>query len=139
LLSDKYGRKRTLVVILAGLSVSYFLMGQIDNQWSVLAAVAITIICSLFVNAGNGAVFAVVPLVKRRLTGQVAGMSGAYGNVGAVCFLTVLSFVSPQMFFFVIGGAALFSLLAALFFMEEPSGQMAEIMPDGTVQMIDVA
>lgn len=139
LLSDKYGRKRTLVVILAGLALSYFLMGQIDEQWTLLAAVGITIICSLFVNAGNGAVFAVVPLIKRRLTGQVAGMSGAYGNVGAVCFLTVLSFVSPQVFFFVIGGAALFSLLIAMLFMEEPSGQMAEVMPDGTVQMIDVA
>lgn len=139
LLSDKYGRKRTLVVILAGLALSYFLMGQIDEQWTLLAAVGITIICSLFVNAGNGAVFAVVPLIKRRLTGQVAGMSGAYGNVGAVCFLMVLSFVSPQVFFFVIGGAALFSLLIAMLFMEEPSGQMAEVMPDGTVQMIDVA
>lgn len=139
LLSDKYGRKRTLVVILAGLALSYFLMGQIDEQWTLLAAVGIIIICSLFVNAGNGAVFAVVPLIKRRLTGQVAGMSGAYGNVGAVCFLTVLSFVSPQVFFFVIGGAALFSLLIAMLFMEEPSGQMAEVMPDGTVQMIDVA
>lgn len=139
LLSDKYGRKRTLVVILAGLALSYFLMGQIDEQWTLLAAVGITIICSLFVNAGNGAVFAVVPLIKRRLTGQVAGMSGAYGNVGAVCFLTVLSFVSPQVFFFVIGGAALFSLLIAMLFMEEPSGQMAEVMPDGTVQMIDIA
>ena len=94
--------------------------------------------CSFFVQSGEGAVFAMVPLVKRRLTGQVAGMAGAYGNVGAVAFLTVLSFVTPQVFFLVIAGAAIFTLVAVALFLEEPKGQMAEVMPDGTVQMIDV-
>lgn len=139
LISDKYGRKSSLVIIFAGLTVGYVLMSFISAGGSVLAAVAVTIFCSLFVNAGNGAVFAVVPLVKRRLTGQVAGMAGAYGNVGAVSFLTVLSFVSPQIFFLVIAGAAVVSLTAIALFLEEPKGQMAEVLPDGTVQMIDVS
>ena len=78
-----------------------------------------------------------VPLVKRRMTGQVAGMAGAYGNVGAVSFLTAFSFVSPQAFFMVIGGAALLALVAVRF-LDEPAGQTAEIMEDGSVQMIDV-
>jgi NNP family nitrate/nitrite transporter-like MFS transporter len=82
-------------------------------------------------------VFAIVPLVKRRMTGQVAGMAGAYGNVGAVLFLTVFSFVTPQLFFLVIAGAAV-TTLAAVQFLDEPEGQTAEVMPDGTVQMIDV-
>jgi len=90
------------------------------------------------VQSGEGAVFAMVPLVKRRLTGQVAGMAGAFGNVGAVTFLTVLSFVSPQIFFLVIAGAAVVTLVAVVFFLEEPAGQMAEVLPDGTVQMIQV-
>lgn len=97
-----------------------------------------TIFCSLFVNAGNGAVFAVIPLVKRRLTGQIAGMAGAYGNVGGVTFLTVLSFVEPQIFFLVIAAFAVVTLAAVAFFLEEPKGHMAEILPDGTVQMIEV-
>ena len=88
--------------------------------------------------SGEGAVFAIVPLVKRRLTGQVAGMAGAYGNVGAVSFLTVLSFVSPQIFFITIAGAAVVALFAVIIFLEEPAGQMAEVLPDGTVQLIDV-
>ena len=75
--------------------------------------------------------------MQRRLTGQVAGMAGAYGNVGAVTFLTVLSFVSAQTFFLVIAGTAVVTLIAVQF-MDEPKGQMAEILPDGTVQMIDV-
>ncbi|MBT8438306.1 MAG: MFS transporter, partial [Gammaproteobacteria bacterium] len=87
---------------------------------------------------GEGAVFAIVPLVKRRMTGQIAGMAGAYGNVGAVTFLTVFSFVEPSAFFLTIGGAAIVTLIAVQF-MDEPEGQMAEIMPDGTVQMIDVS
>ncbi len=138
LFSDRFGRKRSLMVLLAGLMAGYFLMSQIDAGWPLLLAVAVTMLCSFFVQAGEGAVFAMVPLVKRRLTGQVAGMAGAYGNVGAVLFLTVLSFVSPQIFFLVIAGAALVALAAVALFLEEPSGQMAEVLPDGTVQMIDV-
>ena len=138
LMSDKFGRKRTLIYLLIGLSAGYMLMSQIDGAWPVLLAVAVTMTCSFFVQSGEGAVFAMVPLVKRRLTGQVAGMAGAYGNVGAVSFLTVLSFVSPQAFFLVIGLAAIVALAAVFFFLEEPAGQMAEVLPDGTVQMIDV-
>lgn len=40
----------------------------------------------VFVQAGCGAVYAMVPLIKRRMTGQIAGMVGAYGNVGGVTF-----------------------------------------------------
>ena len=138
LLSDRFGRKRTLLVLLTGLAAGYFLMSQISSSWPVLLAVAITMGCSFFVQSGEGAVFAMVPLVKRRLTGQVAGMAGAYGNVGAVSFLTVLSFVSPQIFFMTIAGAAVVTLVAVAFFLDEPEGHMAEVLPDGTVQMIEV-
>ncbi len=139
LISDKFGRKKALIVLLGGLSVGYFMMGMIDSSWPVSLAVLTTMFCSFFVQSGEGAVFAMVPLVKRRLTGQVAGMAGAYGNVGAVSFLTVLSFVSPQTFFIVIGVSAIVSLASVVFFLEEPEGQMAEVLPDGTVQMIEVA
>ena len=78
------------------------------------------------------------PLIKRRQTGQIAGMVGAYGNVGAVTFLTVLSFVSAQVFFMVIAGAAIVTLIATHFLLDEPEGHMAEVLPDGTVELIDV-
>ncbi|MEA3243571.1 MAG: NarK family nitrate/nitrite MFS transporter [Pseudomonadota bacterium] len=139
LISDRFGRKHSLLILLVGLAVGYFLMSQIHSGWSLALAVAITMVCSFFVQSGEGAVFAMVPLVKRRLTGQIAGMTGAYGSVGAVSFLTVLSFVSPQIFFLVIAGAAMLTLLAVFFFLEEPRGHMHEILPDGTVQMIEVS
>ncbi len=137
LFSDKLGRKRTLTICISGLAVGYMVLGMITPEWLLVFAVLATMACSFFVQAGEGAVFAVVPLVQRRLTGQIAGMAGAYGNVGAVTFLTVLSLVSAQTFFFVIAATAVVTLIAVQF-MDEPRGQMAEILPDGTVQMIDV-
>jgi len=138
LVSDKFGRKKTLLILIAGLAIGYAILGNVDAAWPVWLAVIATMACSFFVQAGEGAVFAMVPLVKRRLTGQVAGMAGAYGNVGAVTFLTVFSFVSPQIFFMVIAGAAIVTWLAVSLLLEEPRGHMHEVLPDGTVQMIEV-
>lgn len=138
LFSDKFGRKRMLMALIGGLSVGYLLLAQIDSSWPIPLAVATTMLCSFFVQAGEGAVFAIVPLIKRRMTGQIAGMVGAYGNVGAVTFLTAFSFVDASTFFLIIGAAAVAILLLVAVFMMEPKGQMTEVMPDGTVQMIDV-
>jgi len=138
LISDKFGRKRSLLILLAGLSIGYFVLGNINESWPIWLAVVATMACSFFVQSGEGAVFAIVPLVKRRLTGQIAGMTGAYGNVGAVTFLTVLSFVSPQSFFIVIAASAIIVFGIVAVYMREPKGHMAEILPDGTVQMIEV-
>ena len=137
-LSDRYGRKPTLLVLTAGLALGYFTMGIIDSTWPIAMAVLAAMACSFFVQSGEGAVFAVVPLIKRRLTGQIAGMTGAYGNVGAVVYLTVLSVVEYQTFFYFIAGTAIIGFVTLLF-MEEPRGQMAEIRDDGTVELIDVA
>lgn len=136
--SDRFGRKNSLSVLIAGLMVGYLLLSSIDSSWPLALAVIATMACSFFVQAGEGAVFAMVPLVKRRMTGQVAGMAGAYGNVGAVTFLTAYSFMDASSFFLVIASAALVAL-AATRWMDEPEGQTAEVLDDGTVQMIDVS
>lgn len=136
-ISDRVGRKTALTICMAGIALGYLVLSFISSEWSIALAVVATMGCAFFVNAGCGAVFAVVPLVQRRLTGQIAGMTGAYGNIGALLFLTVLSFVATQTFFWVIAATAVVTLIA-IQFMDEPSGQMAEILPDGTVQMIDV-
>ena len=137
-ISDKFGRKITLVILTAGLALGYLLMAQITSGWTLWIAVVAAMLCSFFVQAGEGAVFATVPLIKRRMTGQIAGMTGAYGNVGAVVYLTVLSFVSYQTFFYVIAVTAFIGLVT-LTLMAEPKGQMAEVNEDGSVTMIDVS
>ena len=138
LISDRIGRRISLILLLTGLATGYLIMSQISAAWPLALAVMATMACSFFVQAGEGAVFAMVPLVKRRMTGQVAGMVGAYGNVGSVLFLTVLSVASPKLFFLVIAATALVTVVAVAFFLAEPRGSTAEILPDGTVQMIEV-
>lgn len=136
-LSDKFGRKPTLLILTLGLAIGYFAMAMVDSSWPLWLAVVAAMACSFFVQSGEGAVFAVVPLIKRRLTGQIAGMTGAYGNVGAVTYLTVLSLVDYSTFFMVIAATAIVGFVALLF-MTEPKGHIAEVNEDGTVQMISV-
>jgi len=137
-ISDKIGRKLTLTIVFCGITAGFLVLGLVDKSWSVWLVVGLTIIAGIFSKAGSGAVYAMVPLVKRRMTGQIAGMVGAFGNVGAVLFLTVNSLVSYDQFFLFIGIVSAFVLALILFFLEEPKDSMAEIMPDGSVQMIDV-
>jgi NNP family nitrate/nitrite transporter-like MFS transporter len=136
-ISDKVGRKKSLLVLTLGLSLTYFLTSQIKSDWSLLVATGLVMACAFFVQAGEGAVFATVPLIKRRLTGQIAGMTGAYGNVGAVIYLLILTFVDYSTFFMVIGAAAFLGFIALLF-MEEPKGHIAEVKEDGSVELIQV-
>jgi NNP family nitrate/nitrite transporter-like MFS transporter len=119
LLSDRIGRKKTLMVVILCLSISYLGMSMITSKWPILFALLLTVCCSVFVQAGAGAVFSFVPLIKKEITGQVSGMVGAFGNIGGVAFLTILSFVSPSLFFRVIGITAL-ACFAAAFFLHEP-------------------
>ena len=136
--SDKIGRKLTLMIVFAGISISFLSLGFVNKDWSIILVVSMTIIGGIFSKAGSGAVYAMVPLIQRRMTGQIAGMAGAFGNVGAVIFLTANSLVSYDQFFMFIGivSSVVFALI--VFFLEEPKGQMVEVMPDGTVEMIDV-
>ncbi len=137
-LSDNFGRKKSLSILIAGLAIGYLLLSYIDGDWSIPFAVIAIMCCSFFVQAGEGAVFAMVPLIKRRMTGQVAGMTGAYGNVGGVTFLTVLSFVDNATFFQVIAASAVLCFIFVQF-LDEPKGYMAETLPDGTVELIEIS
>ncbi len=137
-LSDKFGRRRTMIILLAGLALGYLLMGQITSTWPIALAVIATMSCSFFVQAGEGAVFAIVPLIQRRMTGQIAGMTGAYGNVGAVTFLTIFSFVEAASFFNIIAASSIIGFIAS-YFLTEPKGHVSEVHEDGTVELIEVA
>jgi NNP family nitrate/nitrite transporter-like MFS transporter len=135
-LSDKYGRKLTLIVVFAGVTLSFLALGNVDKGWSIYAVVALTIAGGIFTKAGSGAIFAMVPLIQRRYTGQIAGMVGAFGNVGAVLFLTVNTLVDYDEFFMVIGIVSAIVLMLIVVFLEEPKGNMVEILDDGTVEVI---
>jgi NNP family nitrate/nitrite transporter-like MFS transporter len=135
-LSDKFGRKLTLIVVFTGVTLSFLALGNVDKSWSIYPVIALTIAGGIFSKAGSGAIFAMVPLIQRRLTGQIAGMAGAFGNVGAVMFLTVNSLVDYDQFFMLIGVVSGIVLILIALFLEEPKGHMTEILDDGMVEII---
>ncbi|MCC7538086.1 MAG: MFS transporter [Deltaproteobacteria bacterium] len=141
-LSDKLGsRKRIMLVYMAGIALGFLGMAMIskydggnayglapmfEGAWWVVAAVTITIVCSVFVQGAEGATFAFVPLIKKKMQGQVAGMAGAYGNVGAVLYLVIYSLVDDKLFFFIIAGGAAVSLLFCALMLREPKGAFSD-------------
>lgn len=131
LISDKM-RNRKLVMsgYMLGISIGFFGMAFIDASWPIWLAVAITVACSIFVQGAEGATFAIIPLISKKMTGQVAGMAGAYGNVGAVVYLVIYSFVDARTFFFILAGGAVLSLLIVMLFLREPKGAFADEMYD---------
>jgi NNP family nitrate/nitrite transporter-like MFS transporter len=124
------------MIVFFGVSLSFIALGNVDKSWSIYLVVLLTIAGGIFSKAGSGAVFAMVPLIQRRLTGQIAGMVGAFGNVGAVMFLTVNSLVGYDQFFMLIGVVSAIVLVLIIVFLEEPKGHMTEILDDGTVEII---
>ena len=136
--SDKFGRRFSMSIILAGVTLGYLMLSQINASWPLYLAFSAVFVCSLFVQAGCGAVFAVVPLIKRRMTGQIAGLAGAYGNVGALFFLTMNTFIDIHMFFFMLAGAAAIGLVFVQF-LKEPKGHVVEVNEDGTLHKIEVS
>jgi MFS transporter, NNP family, nitrate/nitrite transporter len=138
-LSDRFGRRNVLLMCMIGTGFGYVAMSAMEQVTGVVFAVLATFCCSLFVNAGNGAVYAMLPLIKRRLTGQIAGIAGAFGNVGGVLFLALYSFVSIQVFFLICAACTATVLVLIYLFVDDPKGQISELMPDGTVTMINVS
>ncbi|MBD2344074.1 MFS transporter [Anabaena subtropica] len=132
LVSDSLGsRKWTMTVLTGGMGIGYLFFSGINNNWWLPLAILLTMACSFFVQAGEGSTFAIVPLVKRRVTGQIAGNVGAYGNVGAVAYLTLYSLlpasdVGNRIFFQTLGVTALIVAFLCGFFLKEPKGSFAE-------------
>ncbi len=145
-LSDKMAnRKRTMLIYMVGIAMGFLLMafigrwgGGVDADglkavvpmfggiWWLVVSVAITIFASVFVQGAEGATFAIIPMINKRMTGQIAGMAGAYGNVGAVIYLVLFSLVDSKTFFFVLASGAALSFIVTLFMLEEPKDSFVE-------------
>ncbi len=123
LVSDRFGNRRfVMMAYMLGIAIGFALMGMMNSKWPLVIAVAITIGCSFFVQGAEGATFGIVPSIKRRLTGQISGMAGAYGNVGAVFYLFIFMFVTPSQFFLIISAGAFISWVVCYFWLKEPEG-----------------
>jgi len=127
LVSDRMGNRRfVMLAYMMGIAIGFAFMGLLNSSWPLIIAIAITICSSFFVQGAEGATFGIIPSIKRRVTGQIAGMAGAYGNVGAVFYLFIFMFVEPSTFFFIIAGGAAISWLVCFFWLKEPEGGFGE-------------
>jgi NNP family nitrate/nitrite transporter-like MFS transporter len=154
-LSDKMSsRKLTMMVYMVGIALGFLGMAFIGKYgpedaegnatiiatyntvgWLVISVV-ITVLCSVFVQGAEGATFAIIPMINKRMTGQIAGMAGAYGNVGAVVYLVIFSLVDSKTFFFIVAGGAAFSFLFCLIFLKEPKGAHGHEIEDSDVPVL---
>ena len=130
-ISDKIGsRKWTLAITLAGTGICYLIFSSL-GEIALPLIVLMTMCTSFFVMATEGATYAIVPLIKPRVTGQIAGNVGAYGNVGAVAYLTIYSLLpegggGDKLFFQMLGVVALIVASLHAFFLKEPTGGHGE-------------
>jgi NNP family nitrate/nitrite transporter-like MFS transporter len=137
-ISDRSGsRKWTMTCLTVGIGVGYMLMGQIDRHLGLSLAIALTMLCAYFVQGAAGATFAIVPLIRKSATGQIAGSVGAYGNVGGVIYLLIYSLSNSQTLFYSMGIAAFICASLCAFFLKEPSRSFtAAVSEDGVVKKV---
>ncbi len=126
LISDKLGsRKWTMTLISAGIGFGYLLAFNINKDWALPLAIAVTMLSAYFAQAGCGATYSIVPLIKKQITGQISGNVGAYGNFGGVVYLTVLSLTDAKTLFATMGICALICAFMCGFFLKEPQNSFA--------------
>ncbi len=125
--SDRMGNRRfVMLCYMFGIGIGFTLMAMMNETWPLILAIAITIFTSFFVQGSEGATFGIIPSIKRRITGQIAGMAGAYGNVGAVVYLTIFTFVTPTQFFYILAAGAFFSWIVCFIWLKEPESGFAD-------------
>jgi MFS transporter, NNP family, nitrate/nitrite transporter len=126
LISDKFGSRRwAMICITIGIGFSYLILQGVNSAWPVFLAIAVTMIAAYFAQAGCGATYGIAPLIKREITGQIAGNVGAYGNFGGVIYLTIFSLSDFQTLFQTMGISALICASLCIFFLQEPKNSFA--------------
>lgn len=142
IVSDLSGdRRKTLAVLLAGSVVIFGVMAAMGPHAPIAAVVVVIVLASVFIQGANGAVFAAVPGVRPDSTGQVAGMVGAYGNMGGLALASVLYFTATsstigdvQLVFGIIAVGALVAAAATIALLPGPAPlpALADPAPSGS-------
>mmetsp|Transcript_17860 Transcript_17860/g.36453 ORF Transcript_17860/g.36453 Transcript_17860/m.36453 type:complete len:123 (-) Transcript_17860:161-529(-) len=70
---------------------------------------------SMFVQAAEGSTYGIVPYVNPPATGSIAGIVGAGGNTGAVCFGLGFRQLESKPAFYLMGGCIVASGVLSLF------------------------
>ncbi|WP_257351619.1 MFS transporter [Pseudalkalibacillus decolorationis] len=87
-LADRFGAKKILMILFAGIAVNVVLIPFMAVNFVIFSIAFLTL--ALFLGAGNGAVFKLVPNVSPGKTGASAGIIGAIGGIGGFALPLVL-------------------------------------------------
>ncbi|KAI0905595.1 nitrite transporter [Ustulina deusta] len=84
---------KKILIIVCGLLTGAFLIviGQLDPQ-NLPVLLGLVSLMAVFLEAGNGANFGLIPHVHPQANGIVSGMTGAAGNLGGVIFSVIFRF-----------------------------------------------
>jgi MFS transporter, NNP family, nitrate/nitrite transporter len=127
LLSDRMGsRKWTMTIVSVCIGLGYLAATKINSGWPLALAVIVMMITAYFAQAGCGGTYAIVPLIKPEITGQIAGNVGAYGNFGGVVYLTIHSLTNDATLFATMGISALVCASLCAFFLKEPQNSFGQ-------------
>lgn len=101
---------QTICLVIEGIMVLIF-----ANTNSLGLAIFILVIFSSFVQAAEGSSYGIVPYVNPPVTGSIAGIVGAGGNTGAVCFGFGFRNLSYKSAFMLMGACIICSGALSLF------------------------
>jgi NNP family nitrate/nitrite transporter-like MFS transporter len=123
------GRVKWLFLALFGEGVSLMFFSQAESlSLAILAMVAL----AMFVKMANGATFAAVPFINRRVLGTVSGIVGAGGNVGAVLFgfLFKSEFLDWRTALLIAGGTVTCVAFVSLAINQQEAAELTGPAPD---------
>jgi NNP family nitrate/nitrite transporter-like MFS transporter len=119
----KWGMRGRLVVQVISLVAEGMLVIIFANMRTLAAAICVMIVFSCFVQAAEGSTFGIVPYVNPAVTGSIAGIVGAGGNVGGVVFAVIFRSHEYRDAFSAMGWAAAVSAaLTVLLFLRGHAG-----------------
>jgi hypothetical protein len=106
------GRLWLQTILLVGEGALVLVFAQTN---SLTSAITVMVFFSLFVQAAEGSTYGIVPYVDPPTTGAIAGIVGAGGNTGAVCFSIGFRQLDYKNAFAIMGFSALGSAFFSLF------------------------
>lgn len=113
--NGKMGMRGRLIWQTACLLIEGFMVIIFTNTKSLGLAIFIMVIFSSFVQAAEGSTYGVVPYVNPPVTGSIAGIVGAGGNTGAVCFGLGFRQLETKPAFYLMAGSIIASGILSLF------------------------
>lgn len=114
-LNSKMGMRGRLVIQTVCLLVEGVMVLWFSVTKSLGLAIFILVIFSTFVQAAEGSTYGIVPYVDPPSTGSIAGIVGAGGNTGAVCFGLCFRQLNDKSAFQIMGFSILVSAVMSAF------------------------